>query len=89
VKHISADLPSLPGVPAEIGPVKCLDCHQRGATVHHSCTGPDAQLTATLTCYSCGAIFDLFAARDGYLVGLEVGVIVEAARRGDPRVERR
>jgi hypothetical protein len=86
--RVSADLPGLPGVPAEVASVKCPGCSERAATVHHSCSGPSAELTATLICAGCGSIFDLLVSSDGYLTGLEVGVIVEAARRGDPRVVR-
>lgn len=84
--HVSADLPGLPGVPAEVRPVKCPECEVRAATVRHDCAGPGADLTATLICGDCGSILDLLASQSGYMVGLEVGVLVEAARRGDPRV---
>lgn len=86
--HVGPALPGLPAVPADISPVKCLGCEERTATIRHDCAGPGGALTATMICDGCGSVFDLLASNEGYLAGLEAGVIVEAARRGDPRVAR-
>lgn len=82
---MSADLPGLPGVPAEVGPVACPGCGQCTATVGHHPLG-DGTYTATLLCSGCGECRDLWM--EAYTTGLTVGVLVEAARRGDPRVAR-
>jgi hypothetical protein len=86
VFRVSPGLPDLPGVPAEVGPVACVDCDQRTATVRHVSYGGGG-FGATLVCSGCGGCFDLLA-EGGYLTGLTVGVLVESARRGDPRVSR-
>jgi hypothetical protein len=83
--HVSADLPGLPGVPAGAGPVICPDCEQRTGTVHHRPNG-DGTYSATLVCQGCGGCFEL--GMNAYSTGLTVGCLVEAARRGDPRVIR-
>jgi hypothetical protein len=83
--HVSADLPDLPGVPADVGPVICPDCGQRTGTVHHR-PSDDGTYSATLVCQGCGGCFELWM--NAYSTGMTVGVLVDAARRGDPRVTR-
>lgn len=80
---VSADLPDLPGVPATVGPVACPSCEQRAAIVRHEPRG-DGTFGARLECGACGDSPDLEML--AYAAGLAVGVLIEAARRGDPRV---
>jgi hypothetical protein len=85
--RVAADLPGLPGVPSEVSGVRCFDCRQRTATVRHEQQGDDVRVT--LAC-ECGSIFSLLpGSGDAYLLGMEVGVLTESARRGDPRVSTR
>jgi hypothetical protein len=82
--YVLADLPGLPGVPAAVGPVTCPSCLLPGAAVRHAPQG-DGTYRARLECGSCGS-HDLWT--DAYAAGLAAGIIIEAARRGDPRVSR-
>jgi hypothetical protein len=89
VFNVSADLPGLRGVPAQVGPVGCFCCGRRTATVRHERQGDGDDYSATLVCEGCGSVFDLLAGNpDAYATGLTVGILVEAARRGDSRVTR-
>jgi hypothetical protein len=83
--YVSADLPDLNHVPAEVGGLRCPSCGQRTAVVRHVPRG-DGTYSAVNDCSYCGDNDTLWMT--AYTTGLEVGVIVEAARRGDPRVAR-
>lgn len=80
---VSAALLELPGVPEEVGPVRCPTCLERAAVVRHVPQG-DGTYGASMDCRSCGDQSDLWM--ESYLAGLAVGILIEAARRGDPRV---
>ena len=82
--QVSAGLPDLPRVPASVGPVICLDCRQRTATVSHIAQD-DGTYAAVLSCPACGLSTGLWM--EAYTTGLSAGLLIEAARRGDPRVE--
>ena len=83
--HVSAGLPELPSLPAEIGPVRCPECDQRTAVIKHVPQG-DGNYSAESQCSSCGdrTGLDMIS----YAIGLTVGILIEAARRADPRVSR-
>ena len=83
--YVLADLPGLPGVPAAVGPVTCPSCLLPAAAVRHVPQG-DGTYGARLECSSCGDSQDLLM--NAYAAGLAAGVLIEAARRGDPRVSR-
>jgi hypothetical protein len=83
--YVSAGLPDLPGVPATVGPVTCPNCDQRTAVVHHVPRG-DGNYSAVTECNACGSRVDLWM--NAYAAGLSVGVLIEAARRNDPRIAR-
>jgi hypothetical protein len=81
--YVSADLPGLSGVPAEVGPVRCSGCDQRTAVIRHVPEG-DGNYGAVAECSYCGGGIDLWM--NSYAAGLAAGMLIEAARRGDPRV---
>ena len=83
--YVSADLPGLSGVPAEVGPVRCSGCDQRTAAIRHVPLG-DGNYSAVAECSHCGDSVDLWM--NSYAAGLAAGMLIEAARRGDPRVAR-
>jgi hypothetical protein len=70
---IGPELPTLPGIPSQIGPVLCPDCNQRLAAVHHLADG-DGYM-ATLICDGCGAARELDP--ESYTAGLAAGVLHE------------
>jgi hypothetical protein len=81
---VSAEtLPGLPGVPAVVGPVQCPGCQRKTATVHHILQS-DGDVRARVDCSHCDEVTELWM--EAYSIGLSVGVLVEAARRGDPRI---
>jgi hypothetical protein len=75
--QIAADLPGLPGVPASIGPLVCPGCDQRASAIHHVQDGC-GNITPTLICQGCGAVFELEAT--AYNIGLGAGILAEKAR---------
>jgi hypothetical protein len=77
--RISADLPGLPGIPAEIGPARCFTCDELAGTIRHH-RRSDGSVDATLVCLACGSAFDLRVRDDAYLMGLTIGRMIEAAR---------
>jgi hypothetical protein len=72
--HIGPELPGLPGIPSEIGPVPCPDCDTRQAVVHHI-PAADGDYTPTLVCGDCGACHELEP--NAYVIGLAAGVLYE------------
>lgn len=80
---VTADLPGLSGVPAEAGPVTCPGCNERTVIIRHVPLG-NGNYGADAECGNCGDRLELWM--ESYAAGLAVGVLVEAARRGDPRV---
>jgi hypothetical protein len=82
---VTAALPGLSGVPAEVGPVHCSGCDERAAVIRHVALG-DGNYGGVVECSSCGARLELWM--ESYAAGLAAGLLIEAARRGDPRVAR-
>jgi hypothetical protein len=80
---VSAELPGLSGVPAEVGPVRCSGCNQRAAVIRHVPRGA-GDYGAAAECSCCGGRDDLWM--NSYAAGLAAGMLIEAARRGDPRI---
>lgn len=78
-RGVSADLPTLPGVPARIGPIRCPCCDERQATLSHE---PDpaepGDYGVRLICFGCGSIFELETT--AYIAGLAAGMLVALAR---------